>query len=195
MVQPVLEPMLGTYTGFSPAIISPCSLWTSCKTCGVRTVGRCVGSHSFHVPIGVELDARAGQLWVRSRYLETAAVNHVLILQLGMGLQFGSALTECCCYFSHCPAFLPPTTSVVGLESSNHTWAMGCCSFWAVPGCRVFPSSEAQYLDPKGRMYHEKINPRHPNINTNAMQLRDIVDQAQVGGMCCPCSKLLDSFP
>ena len=63
---------------------------------------------------------------------------------------------------------------------------MGCYSVWAVPGCKVFPSSEAQYLDPKGRMYPEIINPRCASINMNAMQLRDNVDPAQVGEMCCP---------
>ena len=74
----------------------------------------------------------------------------------------------------------------MSLESGIHTWAMGRCSFWAVPQCRVFPSTEVHGLEPKGIMYPEKVKPRPPGINANAMQLRDNVDPAQVGGVCCP---------
>ena len=84
-----------------------------------------------------------------------------------------------------CLTFQQPSTLVMSLESGIHTWAMGYCLFCIVPGCRVFSFSEAQYLDPRGRMYPDKINPRLSNINVNAMHLRDNVNPAQVGGMCC----------
>ena len=91
----VLELVLGTYTGFSPAIISPCPPWASCKACWVRMplwaspwLTRLPPSH------WVELDARAGPLLVRSRLLETAPVNHMLILRTSIGLQFRSAVAK-----------------------------------------------------------------------------------------------------
>ena len=81
MGRAILEPMLGTYTGFSPAIISPSSLRASCRTCCVRVPLWASPWLTWLPPsIGVEMDARAVQLLVRSRYLETVLVHHMPIL-------------------------------------------------------------------------------------------------------------------